>query len=70
MAYHILKSIYKKEELVMRKTLRRISYYVQNAILDIKIWILLRFIYVGALITKKQKYMQMYHVLNYKFHRS
>lgn len=50
--------------------LEYIKYRVSIALINIKIWLLLRMIHIVALISKDPKHMQTYHMLNYKFHRS
>lgn len=49
---------------------RKMYYKIAVALVDLKIWTLLRLIHLGALITKKPEHMQAYNALNYKFHRS
>jgi len=47
--------------------LKYIKYRISIALIDIKLWLLLRAIHMVALISKKPEHMQTYHMLNYKF---
>jgi hypothetical protein len=47
--------------------LKYIKYHVGVALINIKLWLLLRAIHIVALISKKPEQMQQYNMLNYKF---